>query len=129
MRKYRGKRKDNGKWVYGSFVQVVGKCYIVLAGATPLHHSPIPYIRLIEVIPETVGQFLCKDKKGNDIFAGTPIRYAGKDYPKGFLWDEGGLRWTLNDGYFHTHYGATGTGGEDDYFDLEIIGTVHDKEK
>lgn len=60
--KSRGKRKDNGEWVYGYFFEVGGigknstKAYIIptgkmyLCGSHKMHQFP-------EVIPETVGQF------------------------------------------------------------------------
>jgi len=134
MRKFRGKRVDNGEWAYGCLFQVNNVAYILLVFPTEKYGSgwsmtngkSLKINTAFRVIPETVGQFLRKDKNGKDIFAKAPIRYAGEDYPKGFMWDESGLRWELNDGYFHTHYGATGTGGEDDYFDLEVISDVHD---
>lgn len=74
---YRGKRKDNGEWVYGA--------YIVMHHndkRTHLHHFIIPDNGdlsfgvkvediLVEVIPETVGQCMGKeDKTGKQIFEG-----------------------------------------------------------
>ena len=136
MRKFRGKRKDNGKWVYGSFVQVVGKCYIVLAGATPLHRSPIPYIRLVEVIPESVRQFVGKlDKNKKEICQGHIVKWAYDElvgsgsriiHHKG----EGEVFWSKE----LLHFGIREEGiiGHQEFWEdatYEIIGTVHDKEK
>jgi hypothetical protein len=46
---FRGKRKDNGKWVYGF--------YCVFAGRSFILNPPDPGKSILEVIPETVGQF------------------------------------------------------------------------
>lgn len=140
MRQYRGLTKD-GKRVYGWHIKNVHKQSFIVCtdiSSPPIHTTAVKSLTgshdivilgAYEVIPETVGQYLRKDKNGNDIYSNMPIRYSDKEYPKGFIWDEDGLRWTLNDGYFHTHYGRTGTGGEDDYLDLEIIGNIHQNPK
>lgn len=70
--KFRGKRKDNGEWVYGSLIEWPdgSKEIVVFDGTTEaLKHS---------VVPETVGQWTrMQDKHGNEIYNG--------DY---VLWDE-----------------------------------------
>lgn len=70
MREYRGKRIDNGERVYGGYWERNNKCFIISRASTPLHrYLPIWYIRLVEVIPETVGQDTgLKDKNGKKIF-------------------------------------------------------------
>jgi len=56
MRPYRGKTKE-GKWVYG---------WYIFSTIDEIIQNGLRY----EVIPETVGQFVCKDKNGKGVFEG-----------------------------------------------------------
>ena len=127
--KFRGKTKK-GEWVEGALYEFNKSSFIIINKShkkysTGYETKFLSYGLLVhpafKVLPKSVGQYLRKDKNGVDIYSNMPIRYRDTDYPNGFVWDESGLRWTLNDGYFHTHYGRTGTGGKDDYLDLEVV--------
>ena len=75
--KFRGKRIDNGEWVYGYLFREKMKngsheCFVIsddswigqdCDGDNAVHGD------IIEVIPETVGQYTCfEDKNGVDIY-------------------------------------------------------------
>ena len=63
--KFRGKRTDNGEWIYGNFVR---PNYIV----TYINKNELLETEIIEINPKTVGQFIeiC-DKNGNEIYGGS----------------------------------------------------------
>ena len=102
---FRGKRVDNGEWVYGNLIRrtVCGKEW--------------------EVIPETVGQYTgLDDKYGAKIFTGDAVKATQKGQTKNgvVVYREGGYFWE-----FETdQYGYLGEVVKRWY--PEVIGNVTD---
>ena len=139
--KFRGKRIDNGEWAYGYVFYSIPDCpYIIqpscdvivtlLQVPAGLTVSPS---RVHKVHPDTVGQYTgLKDNLGVEIFEGDIVRYytgttvydnespqGREEYSRGKVIYEDyaftlGGHLNLSNGMIHR---------------LEIIGTIHDKEK
>lgn len=74
--KFRGKRKDTGRWVYGSLHVSDGRCWICPIGITPKKTGCAAYEYILnplyEVDPATVGQYTgFKDNNGVEVFDGS----------------------------------------------------------
>lgn len=123
---FRGKRKDNGEWIYGSLI-IFWDWVLIAPQSTNTFHK-------IEVIPETVGQFTGRlDKFGTMVYEGDVLQtyiYGPDDFVDMGetcvvlfdVHDQAYVLCTKND--VHYRYDDFGNLGDPKYY--QVIGNIHD---
>lgn len=118
---FRGKRKDNGEWVYGDPHHLYDDKIRIISNLTDkMRLAPTLY----EVIPETVGTFTSlSDRNGTRIFEGDILRmHECHEILFRVLFEEGCfLARKQNESHLWRLSRAIYFGGG-----LEVIGNIHD---
>lgn len=129
---FRGKRKDNGEWVTGYLIQGK-KTYIATTEAINymvVSTSYMASIKLVEVIPETVGQYTgLKDKNGKLIFEGDILKFVNDDDESSLyvvIWNTSLLSWQVQEISYYVKNDYYGFDELCEFGDTEVIGNVYD---
>lgn len=141
---FRGKRVDDGKWIFGSFCMDALEQYNGLCGVDGfirLYDKEKGKMQSYEVERDTVGQFTgLLDKNGKRIFEGDLFRDESEDLTAVVIFKDGCFRlewhgmtgaWTES-GFDECGggYGITECESVDYWYvhDMEVIGNIHDNQ-
>lgn len=120
MRPYRGKRKDNNKWVYGGFYEIQGIAFIIDINNVIIEAKDgyPPVCDVVEVDPATVSQSCGKyDVNNKEVFAGDISKGHGVlVYEEDGIEGTTGFYWKNKEGIHHYEYLTT---------PVKIISNIH----
>lgn len=134
---FRGKRLDNGEWMYGDLIENQGRFFIYHATSeTTIEDNDDRRIVVaaFEVDPATVGQYTgLKDKKNKGVYEGDILLLSdGKSHSEDVVVEHGLYGWTFYNPQTATFY----SDGSHTYIAVEncrfmfgtgvVIGNIHD---
>jgi len=126
--KFRGKRKDNSEWVYGSLVIREQDAHGTLG-----YFISTPNGEWVPIDPKTAGQFIDRlDKTGMDVYEGdilstTSIPKPGIDYIHAAIF-EISESYDSNEGYDVDGFTGFRIDGTFDYEEMYVIGNIYDNQ-
>ena len=121
---FRGKREDNGEWIYGNFC--CGNERQTLHDSIFVYDCETQSFDNYDIIPETVGQCIgLEDKNGKWIFEGDVVKACDETYDNGFEEVKGKVffncgSFDIDDDVGYIPLYAYGTEN------VEVIGNIHD---
>lgn len=131
---FRGKLIDNGEWVYGFAIFADNKAFI-------LNNAKVEFVKgfnenrlnfvLIEVIPETVGQYINKtDKNGKKIFNDDIVAFKrnGTDFIGSIIFNKDTASFEIRCNEIIGSYGETSIYKVDlsACDEIKVFGNIHD---
>jgi uncharacterized phage protein (TIGR01671 family) len=122
---FRGKRSDNGEWVYGDLIKynlLKQRICLIMSINAKLVNLKVEVENTSEfVIPETVGQFTgLTDKNGTKIFEGDIVQYFNGT-PAHIMFLQGGFI-IVGEGFRNEFIGHA-------VAHIEVIGNIHEGDK
>ncbi len=133
---FRGKRKDNGKWVEGTLIlttaveqkpYIVDSCWCPYGKINEEGYADFDWLNAYEVISETIGQFIgLTDNNNKQIFEGDIVEfnhpYNGKSKHT-VVWDN--YTWSLSD-FYVTCFDYPSEAFSEGTKYMTVIGNVYD---